>query len=114
MSQFRSHFKRGPAVSLVRQFGEPVVYFPNGGVNGRSINAIVERNVEIPSETGEQVAKLMVVRVIDSSTLGISSTEINSGKDVIALPLHVGGSVVRREITRLVDDSNGMLRFTVR
>ena len=114
MSRFRSQFKRGGAVSLVRQFGEDITYFPGGLSVGRDIQAIIERNVEVPSELGIQAAQAIVCRVIDSDTLGISSDEIDDARDSVSIQLEVGGEYETREITLMSDDSNGMVRFMVR
>lgn len=99
---------------LVREHGEPILYFSGGGLTPRCIDAIVERDVDVPSETGEQVAQAIIVRVLDSCTLGISSTEINDGIDDVSLPLKAGGPATRRRISRRIDDANGFVRFLVR
>jgi hypothetical protein len=106
-------FGRTSAPMLVREMGEPVIYYANGGLTGRCIEAIVERDVDVPI-SGDQVAQALIVRVLDSCTHGISSTEINDGKDEISVPLKVGGPATRRSITRRLDDANGMIRFMVR
>jgi hypothetical protein len=99
---------------LMRQFGEPVVYYPDGGDTGRSITAIVNRNgVEVISETGEVHARLIEVRVRNDDKLGISSTEIDTGADEIRLPLRVGESSQRRQITEVLSTENGLVRFLI-
>lgn len=110
MSRFRSQFKRGGAVSLVRQFGETITYIPSNGI-GRSIQAIIERNVTTPIGT---TANEIICRVLDDAVIGIASTEINDGRDKVCLSITIGGTEEIREITRMDDDSNGMVRFTVR
>ena len=110
MSRFRSQFKRGPAVSLVRQFGETITYYPLGN-GGRSIQAIVTRGQEVLNGI---VAQLITCSVLDDATLGVSSSEIDDGRDQVGIALEQGGEVLRREITLLDDDSNGMVRFRVR
>jgi len=114
MSRFRSQFKRGGAISLVRQFGEDITYFPGGYAPGRDIQAIIERNIEVPNELGSQTAQAIVCRVLDSNTLGISSDEIDDARDSVSLQLFIGGEYETREITLMSDDSNGMVRFMVR
>jgi hypothetical protein len=110
MSRFRSQFKRGPAVSLVRQFGESITYYSRGS-DGRSIQAIVTRGQQILDGVPTQ---LITCSVLDSSTLGISASEIDDGRDQVGIALEQGGEVLRREITLMNDDSNGMVRFRVR
>lgn len=99
---------------LLREHGEPVTYFPFGSVTGRSITAIVERNVEVPSESGDQVSYAIICRVLDDETDGILATEIDDGRDEISLPLITGGPAKRRSITRTMDDANGAVKFMVR
>ncbi len=109
-----TRFSRTSGPLLVREMGEPIIYYPNGGLTGRCIDAIVERDVEVPSETGDQVAQALIVRVLDSCTDGISGIEINDGKDAVSVPLKAGGTATRRQISRRLDDANGMVRFLVR
>jgi hypothetical protein len=114
MSRFRTQFQRAGSRSAIRQFGEPATYYPGGGSVGRSIQVIVQRDVEVPDETGNQVALAMTCRALDHATLGILATEINDGRDEILLPIVEGGPPKRRAITRKIDTANGMVRFMVR
>lgn len=111
MSRFRSQFKRGPAISLVRQFGETITYY-SGGADGRSIQAIVRRE-QVIGPTGV-TAQQITCTVLDDATEGISATDINDGRDTVLIALEQGGEATRREITFIDDDSNGMVRFRVR
>jgi hypothetical protein len=99
---------------LLREHGETITYFKNGGSVCRSIMAIVERDVAVPSETGDQVAQAIIVRVLDNATSGISALEIDDGRDKVSLPLRIGDSPQQRNITRRMDDANGVVRFMVR
>lgn len=109
-----ARFSRSSGPLLLREHGEPIIYYPGNSVSGRCIDAIVTRDVEIPGEVGDQASYGMIIRVLDSCTAGISSTEINDGLDEVSVPLKVGGPSTRRKITRRVDDANGMVRFIVR
>ena len=113
-SRFRSQYSRAGSHATIRQFGEPATYYPGGGATGRSIQIVVERAVEVPNETGDQVALALVCRALDHATLGILATEINDGRDEILLPIVEGGTAKRRVITRKISTSNGMVRFMVR
>lgn len=113
-TRFAQLFSRTGAPNLVRQFGEQITYYANGSGTGRTIWAIVERNVEVPPELGEQTAQALMIRVRDDSTYGISATEIDDGRDEVSVALDTGGTAERRQITSTVDDSNGMVRFMVR
>ena len=109
-----ARFSRTSAPMLVREMGEPIIYYHDGGLVGRPIEAIVERDVDVPSESGDQVSQALIIRVLDSATIGISSIEINDGRDEVSVSLKVGGPATRRVISRRIDDANGMLRFMVR
>lgn len=114
MTRFRSQFQRAGSVSLLRGFGESIVYYPKGIGSGRPIEAMVERNVAIPSEVDGQVTQAIVVRVLDSATSGISNDELDDQRDEILVALIQGGPRERRQVTRLIDDPNGLLRLQVR
>lgn len=109
-----TRFTRSSFPLLLREYGEPTIYYADGVGGGRPIIAIVERDVAVPSETGDQVAMAFVVRVLDSVTLGISATEIDDAKDEISLPIKTGGVAERRKIGRRINDANGVVRFVVR
>lgn len=109
-----TRFSRTSAQLLVREYGESIIYYPVNSVSGRCINAIIERDVEVPSETGDQVVQALVVRVLDDCTLGISSTELNDGGDEISVSLKVGGQATRRQVGRRIQAANGFVRFLVR
>jgi len=114
MSRFSTRFRRTGASLLVREFGELVVYYPSGGTDGRPIRAKIERNVGIPSETGQQVAYAFRITVLDSSVDGIAATEINTQLDEIEFATIAGGDTERRSISFVPDDSNGLVRLMVR
>lgn len=112
MSRFKSQFRRAGAVATVRQFGELIVYYPGGSTDeAREIQAIVERGEEV---VDGQVTPAILCRVIDDTTLGIGSLEINDGRDQVSVADVSGGTRKRRELTRMTDDSNGMVRFKIR
>ena len=113
-TRFAQQFARTGVASLLRQFGELITYYPAGGSTGREIMAIVERDVAVVSEIDGQVSKQTICRVENSATTGISSTEIDDGRDEVALPLKVGGTAERRQLTRKIGDANGFVRFMVR
>jgi len=109
-----TRFKRDSFRLLLREHGETITFFADCAGRSREIQAIVERNVEVPSESGDQVALAIVIRVLDSSTEGISATEIDDGKNEISVPLKEGATASRRFIGRRINDANGVVRFVVR
>jgi hypothetical protein len=113
MSRFAQQFARAGGPSLVHQFGDSIVYYPQGVSSGRTIQAMIQRGVEVVGEAG-QVSYAIQVRVLDNATTGISATEIDDGRDTVSIPLIEGGTAEVRQITRMTDDSNGLVRFMVR
>jgi hypothetical protein len=97
------------------EFAELVTYHPHRfyGESERSprvISAIVIREqVELLSEDVVTNAPMFEIHVANSSTLGISSEEIDTGGDQIEFPPRDGKPPERRSITRLTGQDNGML-----
>jgi hypothetical protein len=107
-------FSRSSFPLLLREYGETAIYYPLAVTgNARTIQVIIERNVEVQSETGD-VSRAITCRALDDSTLGISAAEIDDGRDEIALALIPGGATSRRTITHMIDNANGIVRFMVR
>jgi hypothetical protein len=114
-TRFASLFKRTGASHLIRQFGEPVIYYP-GGPNhqAREIQAIVERNdPAVIAALGDSVGQSLILRVLNDVSLGILSTEIDSGIDRISVPLTEGDAPALRSIVQILGDSGGFVRFLV-
>lgn len=105
-------FSRSAAPNLVRQFGDTITYHKNGG-GTRSVSAMIERDVQVLTETGDVLVYDFVLRVEDDETTGITSTEIDAGTDVVSVPLRVGEAACRRQIIRVLSTENGLVRFAV-
>lgn len=98
---------------MLLQFGETVGYYNRAGDPVRNVTAMVERNVEIVSEAGV-VGQATIIRVRDSSSLGISSTEIDTGGDKVSFALRVGETPAQsKSIVRVMSTENGLVRFMV-
>ena len=68
---------------------EPATYFPAGNRSaGRAISVYMMRPQPRPQNETHNMTMVDEVRieVINDSTLGIASTELNTGKDLIDLP----------------------------
>lgn len=95
-------------------FGESVVYYPDGDEGaGRTISARLERNVEVIGQGGDMMVFRTVVSVLDSSTVGISATEIDTHRDKVGLAMRIGESPKIRQIVRVQSTENGIVRFEV-
>jgi len=107
-----TRFFRTGAQLLVREMGEAVVYYPGGSTgDAREIQAIVSRVEDIVEG---QLTQSIMCSVLDSTTLGIGALEINDGRDEVGIAEVTGGALRRRQLTRVTDDSNGMVRFKIR
>ena len=84
---------------------ETVTYRPAGG-DSREISAVVTR-----AEPGRLLGSLPVINalVMNSSTDGISSEEIDTGGDKIELPKRVGESAKIMRITEVVSQDAGLM-----
>ncbi len=104
-------YKRMATPNLLRQFGETVTYYKRDKSGGRKIQALVERDIpdEIPGT--DIVSQSMTIRVKNDSREGISSDEVDTGGDTIAVALRVGQATEIRRIARVISDSNGMVRL---
>lgn len=89
-------------------FAEAVTYVPSSG-STRSINAVVIRQTVAQVPEGGFDTPVFEVHVANSSTSGISSSEINVGADAISMPVRIGDTATNRTIVRLVDHDAGML-----
>ena len=98
----------------MRTLGESVVYYPDGGITGRTITALVERGTfEVIGEVGEQAAPAIIVRVKADATEGITADEVDPGIDEISIGIRSDGTPERRSIVRVMSDTGGMLRLWV-
>lgn len=92
-------------------FAEAVTYWARGSGTGRAINAVVSREqiVGFDADNNQVNLPAFQVHVANSSTTGISSSELNTGGDQIAFPPRDGKAAVRKSITQLLIQDHGML-----
>jgi hypothetical protein len=111
---FDSHFAAAGFPMLLDNFGESVVYFPNGG-GRRPILAIIERNPPaIFDASGNAVLPTATIRVYNSCRSGIASSEINIGKDELEFVLKVGQTLPKRfSFMTLMSQDAGVSQFAV-
>jgi len=97
------------------EFAETVTYYPHkfyGAVERapRVISAVVFREaIAQLTENGDVVTYQFEVHVANDSTVGISSTEIDTGGDQIEFPPRDGKTAERRTITAITTQDHGML-----
>ena len=111
---FDSLFASAAFPALLTQFGEAVIYHPLVG-SSRSINAIVTRDPRAQYGPNDQVIRpQFIVRVLNDSTLGISSAELNDGGDEMSVTQRVGDSAqVRVRIKVLNSQDSGVLNLAL-
>lgn len=89
-SVFDSHFAAAGFPMLLDNFGESISYIPACGKR-RVISAIVERNPPaVFDASGNAVMPTATIRVYNSKTSGISSTEADIGSDQAEFKLKIG------------------------
>lgn len=87
---FDSHFARAGFPRLLQEFGETIVYLPGGG-GSREIQAIVDRDPPaILDAAGNEVVPQFVLRVNNSCRSGISSRELDTGRDQLQFVKRIG------------------------
>lgn len=95
-------------------FAETVTYYPHrfhtdAVRQPREIKAVVVRNQVSVFNPDEQIMTEFEVRVANSSTTGISSSELDTGGDKISLPSRVGDTAEKRSIQYVTEHDDGML-----
>lgn len=95
-------------------FAETVTYYPHRFHTAavrepRSIKAVVIRNQVSVFNPDEQILTEFEVRVANNSTTGISSAELDTGGDQIALAPRIGETPVKKSVQYLTEHDEGML-----
>lgn len=90
-------------------FAESATYYKRGG-SARTISAVVVReSFAVNPDDGKTITPVFEVHVSNDDTLGIASSEINIGGDMIGFAVRVGQPASRRSITRILGHDEGML-----
>ena len=93
-------------------FAETVIYYACGIGDGRSVAAVIERDVQTITDQGIP-ALATFVNVANHATLGITSAEIDTGVDTLAIPMRYGEALQVRQIAFVEDTDEGMIRIQV-
>jgi hypothetical protein len=111
---FDSHFAAAGFPMLLSQFGESVSYYPKGG-GRREILAIIERNPPaVFDASGNAVMPTATIRVHNSCRSGISSREVDIGKDEIEFVLKVGQTIPKTfSFMTLLSQDSGVTHLAV-
>lgn len=114
MTVFDDHFAAIGFPALLTQFGESITYAPRCGPV-RVIDAIVDRNPPgILDASGEAVFPSATVQVYNSATSGISSDEVDIGKDELLMALKIGDATAKRfSMLTMTSQSGGVVTLAV-
>ena len=100
---------------LLVQHGEPLIYNPAG--IARTITGIVDREPPAVLDAGgDAIYGDYVVRVLNSSTLGILDMELNRGNDTMSVRgrQSAGAAVVVKTIVSRESEDSGVLVLRLR
>jgi hypothetical protein len=111
---FDSHFAAAGFPMLLSNFGESITYLPNGG-GERPIQAIVDRDPPaILDAAGNAVVPQFIVRVSNSCRSGISSRELDTGKDQLRFTKRIGEAIpVSLSIGMILSQDAGVVQLAV-
>ena len=111
---FDAHFAAAGFAMLLDNFGESITYLPFSG-GARSIIAIIEREPPaILDAAGNAVLPTATIRVYNSCRSGISSKELDTGKDEIEMILKVGDALPKRmSIMQMTSQDSGVTSLAV-
>ena len=102
------------SATFVNEFAESVVYRPYGGTE-RTILAIVNRfPVDQLVGVSESFLPRIVLTVRNNNTVGISSTEIETGGDQIDVAMRYGDTPQTISILRVVKSDAALVTFEAR
>lgn len=111
---FDSHFASAGFPMLLSNFGESITYLPNGG-GERPIQAIVDRDPPaVLDAAGNTVFPQFIVRVYNSCRSGVSSRELDTGKDQLRFVRRVGETVpVTFSVGMMLSQDAGVVQLAV-
>lgn len=93
-------------------FAESVTYYPHRfgtAATPRVIKAVVTRNQVAVFDPDQQIIPEFEVRVANDVTTGITSEEVNTGGDMIKLPVRIGETALKRSVQYMTEHDEGML-----
>tara|TARA_R110000823_G_C15706473_1_gene477052 strand:- start:40 stop:396 length:357 start_codon:yes stop_codon:yes gene_type:complete len=93
-------------------FAESVTYYAHRfgtAATPRIIKAVVVRNQVATFNPDEQIVPEFEVRVANDAVTGISSSELNTGGDMLKFAVRVGEAETKRSIQYLSEHDEGML-----
>lgn len=113
MSDFDDALKAMDAAQM-SIFGDSIVYVPGDGGDERTINAIVdyEPTATVPATPQGHSYKLTIA-VRNDTTLGIATTEVDTGRDQVTVATRHGKTPENRRIVGIVEQDASMVTYGV-
>ena len=106
-SVFDSQFAASAFPGLLDTFGESITYWPGTG-SFRTIVGIIDRDPpELIDGSGNAIKPKATIQVTNSTTLGISSRELDTGRDEISFMLKIGDTIATRLSVNVLQASGG-------
>jgi len=102
------------ADELLTAFGETVYYLPNGGGSREILGIIDYEGVSALSGTPFGTGPAINVTVKNDDTDGISTSEIDIGKDLITISTRIGKATENRRLVSIISEDAGMVTLEVR
>ena len=108
--------------SVIDSFdAETIIYKPGTGAE-RNVRAIVDRDSpQTTPEVPQAMAPKMAISVINQATNfdddgygGISSSELDTGRDAVILAIRKGATPEERPLGPMTESDGGMIRLEVR
>jgi len=113
-STFEDTYVSEAANSIAVLGYEDITYLPRGG-GSRAIKALVDyEGVDSLGGAPHGKSYTIEVSVVNSATVGISSSELDTGGDKVSLPKRIGEAAAERRITKIISQDNGILTLEVR
>jgi len=102
------------AVATINTFDSLDVVYQPAGKPARTIRGLVR--FQPPSRTAapQGIAPLLHLSVLNSSEVGISAIELDTGLDTVRVPLRVGGQLQSRRLSQIIHQDAGLLTLEVR
>jgi len=113
-STFEDAFVAEAANTIEMMGYELITYLPAGG-GSREIKAIIDyEGIDGLGGAPHGKSYTIEISVVNNSTTGISSSELDTGGDKVTIPKRIGETAANRRITKIIEQDEGILTLEVR
>jgi len=100
--------------AIMDVFADSVVYVPGDGGGERTIDAVIDYDgVQPVPGTPQGKTYSIQVSVRNSATLGISTAEVDTGRDKVKVPPRTGQTAEARRIVDIIEQDSSMVKYGV-